>query len=178
MVAWTCLWGPYGNSKCNFMVKDWLRFFAKKWGPAIGDKHSWLRHWYKMIGTFLKALKGTSLHGQINNCQIFMKHHLNHHDYRKQHVGHVVFNMSWTSFQQGTYLPALSPSPHPIPPGYVLHPIDRSCYHPQHKLHWNPAALPRHDLHQLKPLRVEFRWRGLGGPEPSNEWSCNHYKWP
>ena len=55
-----------------------------------------------MIGTFLKALKGTSLYGQTTNSQIFMKNHVNRHDFRKQHVEHVVFNMSRTSFQQGT----------------------------------------------------------------------------
>lgn len=124
-----------------------------------------------MIGTFLKALKGTSWYGQTNNSQIFMQNHLNHHDFRKQHVERVVFNMSWTSFQQGTILAFQNchpTPPHPISPGYVLHPIDRSCYHPQHKLHWNPAALPRHDLHRLRP-----GGEGWGGPDPSNKWICN-----
>lgn len=90
-----------------------VTFFAKIWGPAIGDTYYWLRHWYQMIGTFLKALKGTSLYGQTNNSKIFMKNNLNNHDFHKQHVEHVVFNMSWTSFQQVTYLPELSPSPSP-----------------------------------------------------------------
>ena len=98
-----------------------------------------------MIGTFLKAVKGTSLYGQTNNSQIFMKNHLNHHDFRKQHVLDIFSTR---------YLPSRTVTLTPThPPGYVLHPIDRSCYHPQHKLHWNPAALPRHDLLQLRPLR-------------------------
>ena len=160
------------------MVKDWLRCFAKKWGPAIRDTYYCLRHWYKMIGTFWKLRKAHL----CMDKQIILKSSWNIISTIMTFANNM-WNM-WSStcpghlFNKVLTFQNCHPHPHPIPPGYVLHPIDRSCYHPQHKLHWNPAALPRHDLHPLRPLRVEFRWRGLGGPEPSNEWSCNHYKWP
>lgn len=158
-----CLDLPLG-SLWEFMVKDGLPSLQRyealllvihiiDWGTDI----KWLARFWKLWKAHLCMDKQIILKSSWKIISTIMTFTNN------------MWNM-WSSTCPGhlfNKLPTFQnchPHPHPIPPGYVLHPIDHSCYHPQHKLHWNPAALPRHDLHRLRPLRVKIQVERVGGP--------------